>query len=202
MTSSTVRVTRGSKVVGLRLRPEAAQLATQRAPKTGGFEPLSVDGEFAFVWTDLVALLDERPSWSGIIREFSKLGLGDSTVASAVNALIETGGNTTIAELAAAAGLSERQLRRRFWAATGMPPKQFASVQRLRHALILSLRKLNWAGLAHDSGFADQPHLMREIKGRFGSPAHHVVGYLSGIRHNLLSHGGVRIVQDGQVGDT
>jgi transcriptional regulator GlxA family with amidase domain len=100
-----------------------------------------------------------------------------------------------VARLARLAQLSERQFRRRFHAATGVTPKQYADVQRVRRALILALDDPDWAGIAHDSGFADQPHLARDVKLRFGAAPTRVSGYFCGIRHELLEASHVRNLQ-------
>ena len=107
-----------------------------------------------------------------------------------------SGGTVPIPALARAASLSERHFRRRFQAATGLAPKTYADVQRVRRALILSLGDPDWAGIAEEAGFADQPHLIRDIRERFGAAPRQVRGYLGGIRHELLSFGDVRFVQD------
>jgi len=70
-------------------------------------------------------------------------------------------------------------------------------VQRVRRALIISLEDNNWAGIAHDSGFADQPHLARDIKERFGASPRRVAGYLGNMRHELLEEDDVRNIQSG-----
>jgi transcriptional regulator GlxA family with amidase domain len=121
---------------------------------------------------------------------------GDGAIAAAVDRLTASGGTVPVSRLAALAQLSERQFRRRFHAATGITPKQYADVQRTRRALILALEDPDWAGIAHDSGFADQPHLVRDVKLRFGAAPMRVSGYYGGIRHELLDGGGVRNIQE------
>ena len=74
-------------------------------------------------------------------------------------------GEAPLADLAAAVGLSPRQLQRRFSAAVGLSPKQFARVRRLRGALshVVEGSPVSWAAVAADLGFADQAHLIREF---------------------------------------
>jgi AraC-like DNA-binding protein len=79
-----------------------------------------------------------------------------------------------IDDLAAAAGLSERQLRRRFSVAVGLRPKAYARVVRLHAALGLAAAstKPAWADIAQQCGFYDQPHLIAEFRAATGqSPA-------------------------------
>lgn len=192
----TVPVMQGFRYAGLRLRPEAARAVTGSAPQPGASPALERHGRFRPVWDDLEALHEGGCSWPGVVVLFDRIR-GDAAIAAAVDAMIVSGGRVTVARLAADAGLSERQFRRRFHAATGITPKQYADVQRVRAALILSLADGDWAGVAHDSGFADQPHLTRDVTQRFGAPPRRIAGYFGRIRHELLPQAGVRFVQDG-----
>lgn len=72
---------------------------------------------------------------------------------------------------AAAVGLSERQLRRRFLVAVGLSPKAYARVARLHLAVALarSAAVPNWAEIAVRSGFYDQPHLLAEFRRAVGT---------------------------------
>ena len=192
----TVPVTAGWHYTGLRLRPEMARAVTGAAPRTGRMDLLDAEGQLAPLWRDLLRLMDEGAcDWTETIGCFGMTGPADHVVGDAVDLLIDSGGIIPVARLAAMSGLGERQFRRRFHAATGIPPKQFADVQRVRRALVLGLDDPDWAGIAHESGFADQPHLARDIKGRFGAAPIRVAGYLGGIRHELLAADHVRNVQ-------
>jgi AraC-like DNA-binding protein len=72
---------------------------------------------------------------------------------------------------AAAAGLSERQLRRRFLVAVGLSPKAYARVVRLHRAMALARSSPvpDWAEIAVRSGFYDQPHMIAEFRRAVGS---------------------------------
>lgn len=89
----------------------------------------------------------------------------DAVVRTAVLAIVAARGEAPLADLAAAVGLSPRQLQRRFSAAVGLSPKQFARVRRLRSALlhVVEGSPVSWAAVAADLGFADQAHLIREF---------------------------------------
>lgn len=89
----------------------------------------------------------------------------DVVVRTAVLAIVAARGEAPLADLAAAVGLSPRQLQRRFSAAVGLSPKQFARVRRLRGALshVVEGSPMSWAAVAADLGFADQAHLIREF---------------------------------------
>lgn len=68
--------------------------------------------------------------------------------------------------VAAALGVSERHLRRTFHDAFGISPKTFAKLARFRRALRAARAEspANWAGLALDSGYYDQAHLITEFR--------------------------------------
>ncbi len=68
--------------------------------------------------------------------------------------------------------MSSRQLQRRFSAAVGLSPKQFARVRRLREALLHLVEEsdVSWAAVAAELGFADQAHLIREFSALAGLP--------------------------------
>jgi len=191
----TVPVMKGFDYAGLRLRPEmgAAFSGTEQQPGTSAF--VALNGRWGAVVADLLDLVLGGTDWLQTIAFTASLPAGDEAVAHAVDNLIDSGGNMSVARLAALAHLSERQFRRRFHAATGISPKQYADVQRIRRALILSLEDPDWAGVAHDSGFADQAHLARDVKLRFGAAPRRVSGYFCGIRHELIEHAGVRNLQ-------
>lgn len=181
---------------GLRLRPEAARRLLAEQPGLGARLPITRGGPLGLIWRDVEALFGGATDWSGTVDLLAGVTGGDDAVAAAVDLLVASGGSVPIPVLARAAGLSERQFRRRFQAATGLPPKSYADVQRVRRAIVLSLDDPDWAGIAEEAGFADQPHLIRDIRDRFGAAPRQVRGYLGGIRHELLSFGDVRFVQD------
>ncbi len=197
LTARRIPAARGWGYAGLRLRPEAALAVTGRPPDPALSEPLPLDGPFGAIIANLCTLADN--GWQGggaIAAALAGIEGQDRAVAEAVDALAVSGGAIPIPRLADQAGVGPRQFRRRFGAATGLSAKQYASIQRLRRALLLSFEDPDWAGVASEAGFADQPHLARDVKNRFGAGLQLVRGYLGGIRHELLTPAGVRFVQD------
>ncbi|GGV30452.1 AraC family transcriptional regulator [Streptomyces griseoflavus] len=61
-------------------------------------------------------------------------------------------------------GLSVRQLHRRSLAAFGYGPKTLARILRLRRALDLARAGVPFAETAARAGYADQPHLARDVR--------------------------------------
>jgi AraC-like DNA-binding protein len=92
----------------------------------------------------------------------------------AVAAALDAGG--TVAAVAAGTGLGERQLRRRCEAAFGYGPKTLARVLRLQRALALARAGRPFAEVAVAAGFADQPHLAREVRALAGVPLGELLG--------------------------
>ncbi|MFG1808539.1 helix-turn-helix domain-containing protein [Streptomyces sp. NPDC049040] len=85
-----------------------------------------------------------------------------------------------VAGVAAACGLGERQLRRRCEAAFGYGPRTLARVLRLQRALGMARGGVPFARVAADAGYADQPHLSREVRALAGVPLGELVARPSG----------------------
>jgi AraC-like DNA-binding protein len=79
-------------------------------------------------------------------------------------------GGRTVAEVAAAVGLGERQLHRRSLAAFGYGPKTLARVLRLNRALDAARAGTAFSEVAAGTGYADQAHLAREVRALTGVP--------------------------------
>lgn len=77
-----------------------------------------------------------------------------------------------VAEMAARAGLSSRQLQRRFVEQVGLTPKMYARTVRFDAVLEARERRpdLTWTALAHRYGYFDQAHLLRDAHAFTGAP--------------------------------
>ncbi|MFN6953512.1 MAG: helix-turn-helix domain-containing protein [Acetobacteraceae bacterium] len=73
-------------------------------------------------------------------------------------------GGMPVARLASALGWSERRLARRFTAEFGLPPKRAARLLRFDRARQLLGAGVSAAEAAARCGYADQPHLAREVR--------------------------------------
>lgn len=69
-----------------------------------------------------------------------------------------------VAQVARAVGLGERQLERRFLARVGLSPKRYAQLARFERAQRLARRGGSLSQVALESGYADQPHFIREFR--------------------------------------
>jgi len=76
----------------------------------------------------------------------------------------------SVAELSERFGLTERSLHRRSVAAFGYGPKTLQRVLRFQRALGLVRAGRAFADAAIDAGYADQPHLAREVRALAGVP--------------------------------
>lgn len=93
---------------------------------------------------------------------------GPDPVAAPAARLLAAG--ASVATVAAQVGLSERQFHRRARDLYGYGPKTLARILRLRRALALVDRGWPAARAAFDAGYADQPHLAREVRALAGVP--------------------------------
>lgn len=74
-----------------------------------------------------------------------------------------------VSRVAAALGMSERSLSRKFQAMFGMSPKHFARTARVEKALMARRGGASWADVAHACGFADQAHMIRDFNDILGA---------------------------------
>jgi AraC-like DNA-binding protein len=80
-------------------------------------------------------------------------------------------GGGDVGDLARASGYSERQLRRRLHAATGLGPKRLARIGRMQ-ALLHAGRGESWARAAVDHGYYDEAHMANDVRALAGATPH------------------------------
>lgn len=188
-----VPVQRGVSYFGLRLQPAATGPllkldATVVRDRIGLLA--SVAPEIAEQLDSLVQKNAEGAAYLSVLEQavqqlVLKASSPDAAIVTAVGQLLSTHGSASVSRIAAQVGLSARQFRRKFLSHVGLSPKEFGRLRRIRHACILMLAKqeAELAGLSHDGGYADQPHLTREFRGIFGSSPRLVEAYLRRIEH-------------------
>ena len=77
----------------------------------------------------------------------------------------------TASEIAARLGISQRQLERRFQAATGSSPARVCRIVRLKQgSAMLQRGDRTIAEVAEETGFCDASHFMRSFRNEFGHP--------------------------------
>jgi AraC-like DNA-binding protein len=76
----------------------------------------------------------------------------------------------SIAQLAQESGISHKQFIAQFRGRVGLTPKHFCRIRRFQSALseIERSRRVNWAGLAAETGYYDQAHFIRDFTGFSG----------------------------------
>jgi AraC-like DNA-binding protein len=84
----------------------------------------------------------------------------------AMRRIATTGGRLRVGELAGELGVGERRLEQVFRDHVGLSPKAASRLMRFRAAVDLLQRtpRPSWADLAHDAGYYDQAHLVRDWK--------------------------------------
>ncbi|MFI7687743.1 helix-turn-helix domain-containing protein [Nonomuraea sp. NPDC049655] len=164
------RLPGGGPLVGVRLRPGTVTglfgVAADEVPLAGAAVDVGrPDGAVGERLAGALALVRAR---AGRCRVDERVRVVLAAMHAAPGAPVE--------QHAARAGLSERQLRRRFGAAVGLRPKSYARVVRLHHALAAARAALargerpDWAAIAVRSGCYDQSHLLAEFRHAVGAP--------------------------------
>ena len=87
----------------------------------------------------------------------------DRSLDSAIARLQATGGTASIDRLASQSGMSRRQFERRFLDRVGLSPRLFGRIVRFQRAF-QALGTESGASIAARCGYADQAHLVREIR--------------------------------------
>ena len=90
----------------------------------------------------------------------------DRSVEACVAQMVERHGNVSISALALSAGLSRRQLERRFDRWVGLEPKRLCRILRFQRVFraVEHEPQARWAEIAIECGYYDQAHLIREFR--------------------------------------
>lgn len=166
-------------LIGLRFSPGSAPVALGLPADAIRDDRVALDA----MWTPTQArqlgeLLAETPSDADAQRVLERAvtahagGVRDRAATGVLRLL---GSGTRVGEMAAEIGLSERQLHRRCLAAFGYGPKVLDRVLRFDLAVRLARSGKPLADIAYEVGYADQPHLSREIKALSGVPIRSLV---------------------------
>lgn len=134
-------------------------------------------------------LSDARRALDGSLSDLARCAPAlDPQVMACVSLIIRSRGALPIAKIARAVGLSERQLRRRFRAMTGLTPKEYARVRRTRAALVDAVHASlpSWCEIALERGFTDQAHLIGEFRRTLGRTPRSMMQHVRRIRHGRV----------------
>jgi len=88
-------------------------------------------------------------------------------IQASLNFITKNRGAITIQQLVKYTGYTERHVERAFNESIGLSPKKFGSIVKLHHFLkLLRCKSKNdtMTGISYESGYSDQPHLIKEFK--------------------------------------
>jgi len=107
-----------------------------------------------------------------VVEEYLTARLLDKPVDRAMVQVIQSIQNAQglkrVEELAREAGLSKRQLERKFQDIVGISPKKFSSIVRFQAALQLFRDNDTLTALAYDAGYFDQAHFIKDFQSYTG----------------------------------
>jgi AraC-like DNA-binding protein len=114
---------------------------------------------------------------------------GETPITRAADQLFRGKGMLSIPDLAEGTGLGRRQFERRFASSTGLTPKRFARISRFQMALDrkLTVPALSWLSIAHEFGYHDQNHMVRDFRLLCGSSPGRILGQLGDMRPPALA---------------
>lgn len=177
-----VRAGRRVRTLGIRFRPGGAQ-AFLRIPLHELTDRVtSLEGIWGREARELEDQLRESRSPIRTVCRFLQArrhDAGDRAVEAAVARIVAQRGQVRVASLGEAAGLSGRQLERRFQTAVGLPPKLLCRIVRFQSVFhrLGTADGVDWVGVALDSGYSDQAHLIRDFRDLAGeTPARYLAG--------------------------
>lgn len=163
----------GTTVIGVRLRPGAAQSVLGVPPSELVDLSLGLDelwGDEALALQDAIAGAAAPPDAAATLERTVAARLADAPaldpLATAAFDRLVSGPSIGLAPLASSLCISERQLRRRYTAAIGLAPKALHRIVRFQRFIALAWTheqpSAHLARLAAEAGYADQSHLSRE----------------------------------------
>ncbi len=191
----TVSVNPGDRFWGVRFWPDSASALLHADPRTlrGKLVAPLLEPPWLAGLTRALVACDDESSAARVADEHLAAPVAaarplDPIVRAAVVALVVTRGEIEIEELARDVGVSRRQLERRFGAAVGLTPKQFARIRRLRSALahLLHPAPRTWSEVAADVGYADHAHLTRDFTLLVGLTPSEIAERVRGIVHGRV----------------
>ncbi|WP_181697634.1 AraC family transcriptional regulator [Nocardia sp. GTS18] len=154
----------------LRLSPLSTRTLLGAAPSELRGEMVDLDAVWGRAANLLREQLSETPTWAErftILTTFlahrEPVGAADPEVTACWDRIVATGGRVRVQELAEWTGWSRQRLWSRFTAQVGVTPKQATKIVRFRRALDRLAAGQPVADVAAICGYADQPHLHREV---------------------------------------
>lgn len=152
--------------------------------------------------TDTSVSVDDVSLWRGfkdvenfadldrILLQLAKVASGEDALLSAVVKEAQSkSGLVSVGEMADQAGLSARQLERRFRQAVGIPPKLFSRMQRFQRVFAaVESSGAGWADAAVECGYYDQAHLIRDFQEFAGKPPAALLAEDTDLARHFVQH--------------
>lgn len=115
--------------------------------------------------------------------------VGRTAIMNSAHYLFRKQGEARIGALAGHAALSVRQFERRFSEELGMAPKLFARIARYQMALDAKITSPGrpWLNIAHEFGYHDQMHMIRDFRNLCGSTPVRALMQLGDMRPEALA---------------
>ncbi len=159
-------------LLGARLKPGVARplFKVPIRELTPGWQPLDqiVDPPLARELEERIATAPDVRAQIAILESFLRAADDetDPRIDRALQAIVSSAGSISISDLARESGASERNLGRLFAEWVGLHPKQFATIVRFQRVLqrLREQPAIDWATVATELGYSDQPHLIREVR--------------------------------------
>lgn len=159
--------------VGVRLRPAMSQVVLPVSPlecRDRNIDALELDSSFGVIQEQLLDCHTPSEALATLRRHVDRAARANTHRAppARVRVALELLANgppwMSPGEVARALGISPRSLHRNVLNWTGHAPKVLARILRMQRALArLRAGRSRLADVAYDSGFADQPHMTREL---------------------------------------
>lgn len=158
----------GASAAGIRFQPGMAGAFLHAAPGELTDRILPAEAVWGRRARELSERLQDAPSaagWNAILLERLRPPDAPNPVQRAIAAMAAAHGVVDLDWIARQANLGARQFRRRCLEEAGLAPKQLCRVLRFRRACQLAAgqRRPEWAGIAADTGYFDQAHLIRDF---------------------------------------
>jgi len=114
---------------------------------------------------DKTLFLSKIAAVEKLLVERVRSSRNDSRLVSLVTKLVQNGGQISVDQLATDAGLSSRQLERRFLSEVGIGPKLLSRILRFQQIFrAVDRHDEGWAAVAAECGYYDQAHLIRDFR--------------------------------------
>jgi AraC-like DNA-binding protein len=165
--------TSASWFVGVRLRPAMSQVVLPVSPiecRDRDIDAREIDGHFSVIEEQLLACRTPSEALAALRGHVDRRARANThrapptRVRFALKLLANGPPWMSPGEVARALGISPRSLHRDLLSWSGHAPKVLARILRMQHALErLRAGRSRLAEVAQDSGFADQPHMTREL---------------------------------------